>query len=108
MPVPSANENWLIDAGDVIIQKKVKVGALALTPPERLLYCLWVADYSMRNAGDLDSAADLYRDFQTEAVRLAQELRLPFVHDTFSLPKAIFEREYLARFERLCDEIRTA
>ena len=50
----------------------------ALSPVERLVYCLWVADYGMRNAGDLDTARDLYPDFQREAVELARELGMEF------------------------------
>lgn len=108
MSMPSDNENWLSDTGDAIIRKKAAQGAFGLTSPERLIYCLWVADYGMRNAGNLETAKDVYADFQGEAKRLSAELRLTFTHDTFSLPKDLLEREYLSRFERMCDEIRKA
>ncbi len=108
MRVPTDNEEWLIETGHKIIEKKAKQGALSLTPPERLIYCLWVADYGMRNAGDLETARDLYKNFRTEGRQLAAELRLPFFLETFSLPTTELEREYFARFDRLCDEIRCA
>lgn len=106
--MPIDNETWLLDIGDEIIGKKAKGLALSLTPPERLLYCLWVADYSMRNAGDLVAAGDLYGRFHMEARQLAEELRLPFTCDTFSLSARDLEREYFSRFDRVCDEIRRA
>lgn len=108
MNAPSENENWLIDIGDAIIRKKAAHGAGSLSSPGRLIYCLWVADYGMRNAGDLETAKDVYAGFQEEAKRLAAELRLPFTSETFSLPSASLEHEYLDRFERMCDEIRKA
>jgi hypothetical protein len=57
------NQSWIVKAGDAVIKMKVASGAQSLTPPERLIYCLWVADYGMRNAGDLETAKDLYREF---------------------------------------------
>lgn len=108
MAVPTHNENWLIEAGDVVIQKKAKSGALSLSPPERLIYCLWVADYGMRNAGDLETARDVHHRFQAEGKQLALDLRLPFTHETFSLAPEDLEREFRGRFERVCDEIRNA
>jgi hypothetical protein len=90
MALPSDNETWIIDAGDAVIQKKATSGIEALSPSEHLIYCLWVADYGMRNAGDLVTAADLYPSFQTEAVRLANRLHLPFTQESFSLPHSRF------------------
>ena len=46
------NETWVVEAGDTVIQKKASCGIERLSPWERLVYCLWVADYGMRNAGD--------------------------------------------------------
>jgi hypothetical protein len=103
---PTDNETWLIDTGDDITGKRAAESAL--TPLERLVYCLWVADYGMRNAGDLDTARDLYADFQEEGKRLSAELRLAFTHDTFSQPQDVLQREYFERFERVCDEIKNA
>ena len=106
MSAPTSNETWLIEAGDAVIQKKAREGTGSLSPVERLIYCLWVADYGMRNAGDLDTAQDLYAHFQTEAARLAQDLDLQATHDAFALPTADLQGQYFERFEEICDEIR--
>ena len=106
MSVPTENETWLIEAGDDVIHKKARDGASSLSAKERLIYCFWVADYGMRNAGDLQTAHDVYADFQTEAVRLARDLSLAETHAAFALREADLQREYFQRFEKICDEIR--
>lgn len=108
MALPSDNETWIIDAGDAVIQKKATSGIEALSPSEHLIYCLWVADYGMRNAGDLVTAADLYPSFQTEAVRLANRLHLPFTQETFSLPAQSLQQQFFDRFDRICSEVQNA
>lgn len=106
MSAPTANESWIIEVGDVVIQKKSRTGVGSLSPIERLIYCVWVADYGMRNAGDLLTAHDVYSDFQPEAARLARELGLQQAHSAFALPMQDLQREYFDRFEEICDEIR--
>ncbi len=108
MSSPSDNETWIIDAGDAVLQKQARQGVSALTRLEQLTYCLWVADYSMRNAGDLDAAAEIYTDFQQEGARVAKELSLRFTHETFALTKPVFQQQYFDRFDRVCGEIRSA
>jgi len=100
------NETWLIDAGEAVISKK-SVGD-RLSPNERLVYCLWVADYGMRNAGDLETARDLYHDFQQEASDLARELGLLFTRQSFALPAETLQAEYFERFDLICNEIKAA
>ena len=102
------NENWVIEAGSVVIQKMVDSGLESLTGWERLVYSLWVADYGMRNAGDLDTARDMSAEFQTTGGRGAEALDLPFALSFFSLSPTDFQRVYFDRFETLCDEIRAA
>jgi len=101
------NETWLIETADDVIEKKVEHGVNALSPIEHLIYCLWVADYSIRNAGDLDTAADLYEPFQSEAASIAQALSLSSTHQGFSLPAKTLEREFLDRFDTMCAEIQS-
>src|SRR6516225_3986141 len=102
------NETWILEAGDGVIQKKTRHGVSALTPWEKLVYCLWVADYGMRNAGDLVTASDLYSDFQPEGRRLAEELALPLTLEAFAMEATELEQEYFDRFESVCDELRSA
>lgn len=100
------NETWVVEIGDAVITKRA--GGVRLSPVERLAYCLWVADYGMRNAGDLDAARDSYHDFQREATKLARELGLPFTRQSFGLPAEVLPAEYFDRFDRICVEIQGA
>lgn len=54
-----------MDDGHIAITRISKHGTDDLHPLVLLFYCLWVADYGMRNAGDLAIAADLLPQLQT-------------------------------------------
>ena len=69
---------------------------------------LWVADYSMRNAGDLDTATDRYPDVQAEGARLAKEISLSTIQQAFVLSKAELKHQYFDHFEAICNEIKSA
>lgn len=105
--IPSNNETWLIDTGDDVIQKEAAHGRATLTAFERLVHCLWVADYSMRNAGDLLTASDLYAPFQEEAAQLADELGLARTRAALSLPGEEFEQTYFAVFDEVGAELQS-
>lgn len=104
----ASNEDWIIDAGDVVIQKRVANGQTSLQPLDKLIYCLWVADYGMRNAGNLSVAEDVYEPFHFEARQLAKGLNLPLTSAAFSLSSAELERKYFELFENVCHEIRVS
>lgn len=89
----TANQSWVVEIGGRVIQKKVESGQASLNDWERLVYCLWIADYMMRNAGDFANAPDMYPSFQTDAKRLAKQLRLPVVHEAFSLSQRKLQKE---------------
>ena len=89
MTVPTDNETWIIEAGDAVIRKQPANSSSGLTPWERLVYCLWVADYGMRNAGDLDTARAVCATFQSDARRIAQDLSLRSTLEAFSLPRSV-------------------
>ncbi len=101
------HETWLIEAGDAVVQKKLQTGVNGLTSVERLIYCVWVADYSVRNAGDLMAGRDLHEPFYEEAVQLAKALLLHSTESLFSLPPERFVQEYYSRFELICSELRS-
>jgi len=101
------NETWIIEAGADVINRKHSHGAGALTPLDRLIYCLWVADYGMRNAGDLDTALDLYANFQSEAAQIAKQLSLQATCEAFELPSDDLQQQYFERFDEICDEIKS-
>jgi hypothetical protein len=108
MGTPTDNETWIIYAGDAVIKMKAVLGVSALSLIERLVYCVWVADYGMRNAGDLETAHDLYPNFQREAAYLAGEVGLGFTRESFLSPTTVIQDEYFERFDRICDEIKNA
>jgi hypothetical protein len=102
------NETWLIETGADVVEKKAAVGEGQLSQHERLIYCLWVADYGMRNAGDLETASDLDADFQVRGKQLAAELSLAATLAAFNLPTVTFQERYFELFDAVCDELRTA
>src|SRR5882762_4858439 len=108
MSTHTENQTWVVQTGDRIIQKKAKAGVVSLSDWERLVYCLWLTDYMMRNAGDFANAVDMYPDFQTDAKRFANQLSLPATCEAFSLSQHELQRQYFERFEAICDEIRNA
>lgn len=101
------DETWLIEAGDLVIKKMAHTGMDSLTRWERLVYCIWVADYGMRNAGDLEVSGDVYADFQSAALQISSELSLRLTVEAFSLTKHSLEREYFSRFHGICSELRS-
>jgi hypothetical protein len=103
-----ANQSWIVQTGDRVIQKKAQAGAASLGDWEQLVYCLWLADYMMRNAGDLANAQDMCPTFQRDAARLAERLGLAATREAFSLSQRKLQKEYFDRFERICDEIKNA
>jgi hypothetical protein len=84
-------ESWIVEVGGDVVEKEAAHGRAALTPLEKLIFCVWVADYGMRNAGDLVTAADVYAQFQEEAVAVALELGMPRTHAAFALPTTDLE-----------------
>jgi len=108
MNAHTANQSWIVQAGDRVIQKKAQAGAASLSDWERLVYCLWLADYMMRNAGDFANAQDRCPTFQSDAKQFAERLGLAATCEAFSLSQRKLQKEYFDRFERICDEIRNA
>lgn len=102
------NETWLLDAGDRVIRKRIAEGDLSLSPLERLTYCLWAADYGMRNAGDLTAAADLHPTFLDEGRSAAQDLGLCRSASAFSMAPDELARSYFQLFDGIVSEFRSA
>jgi len=98
---------WLLDEGDRIVEQKAIEGYSSLTTRGRLIYCLWAADYGMRNAGDLTTAADLHPTFLADGQSAAHELGLPQAMAAFSLTPEELERQYFDLFDNVVAEIKT-
>ena len=106
MSAHSDNESWVVERGGQVVEKKAQVGPAGLSDWERLVYCVWVADYMMRNAGDFANAVDMYPTFQSDAQQLAQRLGLAATCEAFSLSQRKLQKEYFDRFESICDELK--
>lgn len=100
------NQTWLIDAGHDIIEKKRVGGVDALIPRDQLIHGFWVADYSMRNAGDLATARDLDPRYLVGAHAAATVLGLPRAMAAFGLSEGELERRFFDLFDGVCDELR--
>jgi hypothetical protein len=105
--MPNDNESWIVEEGDRVIRKRTEVGGDSLAPWEALVYALWWADYAMRNGESL-TAANANCGFQANGLRAAKQLSLPLAQELFALDLDRFEKEYLDRFEAVCDEVRAA
>ena len=101
------NQTWLIDVGHHIIEKKRGQGIDALTPRERLVHCFWIADYSMRNAGDLATACDLDPRYRMDGAQAAATLDLPLAGAMFALSEGELERRFFDLFDGVCEELRS-
>src|ERR1700730_13147886 len=108
MEIRPDNETWLIEEGHSLIQKKAISGLGTLSAWERLVYCLWVADYGMRNGGDLSPAKDVYHEILAVARLAAEKLSLPLTFAAFSMTESEIEEVYFDRFNSICNEIRSA
>ena len=103
---PTDNATWLLEAGDKVILRQSAYQE-PLTAWEQLVFCLWVADYGMRNAGDLQTASDFHPTFNAEGEHRARQLNAKEAEALYSLPQSEMEKHYFARFEAVCTEPRT-
>lgn len=101
------NESWVVEESDRVIRKKASRGVDSLFPCEALVYFLWWADYAMRNGESL-AAVEANCGFHTNGREAAKQLPFPLTQALFALDLESFEKEYLDRFEAVCDEIRSA
>ncbi len=100
------NETWLLDEGDRGIERRAADSHSSPTARDSLIYCLWVADYGMRNAGDLKTAADVHPAFMADGLAAARSIGLPQATAAFALPVADLERRWFDLFDSLVAEVR--
>lgn len=102
------NQTWIIEKGHLVIEKMVRLGSDGLTDWEHLVYSLWVTDYGMCNAGDLDTATDVYENWKSVGMQAAERLGLPVTCSAFSMSTDELQVRYFELFDEMCDEIRKA
>jgi hypothetical protein len=102
------NETWLIDATEPVLRKIADRGYDSLSALERLIRCLWLADYGMRNAGDLATASDRFWPLLEHGRIAATQLGLQRSMAAFSLSARELEQHYFDLFDGVCEEIRKA
>ncbi len=102
------NEEWIVEEGGSIIKKKADRDVDTLSDWEQLVYCLWVVDYSIRNAGDLETAADMFPNFRRDGLQLANTLNLQEFFALLSLDDEQFLNQYYPRFDAVCNELQAA
>ncbi|MBD3673143.1 MAG: hypothetical protein HUJ26_06410 [Planctomycetaceae bacterium] len=107
-PTDDDNETWIIEFGDEIIQKKSQNGFESLNDYEQLVFLVWIADFSIRNAGDLVSGKDIRPGFKQEILSLARKLSYSVMIQAFDQPDEDLIENYYNLFDSICDELRKA
>ena len=88
------------------IQKKAEHGINSLTDLERLIYCFWIADYGISNAGDLEVCYDMKPTFKDDAIKISTKLALTETQKLFQLEDQDFIDKYDLLFEEVCNELK--
>jgi hypothetical protein len=102
------NETWVVERGGEVAEKMADAGPQSLTDVERLIYCLWVVDYGMRNAGDLVTSEEVHPGFHAEGATLARSLGLSKALGLFSLEPLELEENYFELLTEVRLEIQKA
>ena len=74
-------ETWLLTAGDNVIRKMATSEREPLAPSEHAIYCLWVIDYAVRNAGTLEPMRDRHADAASDLESFARSSNLNLLRD---------------------------
>jgi len=103
------NESWLIEIGDVVIEKKADSSYSNLSEIEKAIYCLWVIDYSVRNSGTLEAVDDLHPNALDELHEYANTHNWNSISTLLSKSEneTAFCNEYYELFDSACNEIRS-
>ena len=104
----SENETWILTRADEVIGKEASSGTAGLSDWEKLVLCLWAADYGVRNGESMTTAEEVHPGLMKEGLLLANRLELRLAVSAYSLEPEVFVDEYYDRFEDLCSELRIA
>lgn len=101
-------ETWLLDVGDLVIQKMADEGAGALSESERAIYWMWLIDYAVRNSGSFGPLEDADSTALKDLATFASEARLSCLASWLSLSseEEAFCATYDDRFSEGCAELK--
>jgi len=103
-------KTWLVDTGDVVLQKLNNEGAGSLRPSEWGVYWMWWIDYAVRNSGsfgplqDMDSTA--LNDLLTFSERTGLQKLKAWLNS--AADESMFCQSYLDHFDEAYSELRDA
>jgi hypothetical protein len=101
-------ETWLIDTGDVVIQKLHSEGAGSLTPTEWGIYWMWTIDYAVRNSGSFGPLEDMestaIEDLRAFSQRTGLQTLTAWLNT--AADESTFCQSYLEHFDEACSELR--
>jgi hypothetical protein len=103
----SDGEDWLLDAIDAVIKRRVSVGHDGLGDIEKAVYCLWVIDYAVRNSGAFGPVEELHPSAFDELRNLAAQRGYKSVLSVLinSTDEEAFCQRYYDTFEECVLEI---
>ena len=103
-------ETWLLEAGDEVIEKRAVQGEASLSPPERAIYCMWVLDYAVRNAGSLDALEDVHETAIEDLAVFARAQKIAVLATLLDMAggdEESFIDAYYEQFDAACTELRS-
>jgi hypothetical protein len=103
-------ETWLIDTGDVVLQKLHNEGSDSLSPPEWGVYWMWTIDYAVRNSGSFGPLEDMESTAIDDLLAFSERAGLQKLTTWLNsaADEATFCRSYLEHFNEACSELRDA
>lgn len=102
------NETWLLDVGDRTVERMASTGYSQLSLIEQAIYCLWIVDYAVRNAGDLRPVSDMHPTAIDELEEFASLNKFESLCSVLKSRKneEEFCESYYVHFEGVCNEFR--
>lgn len=101
-------ETWLIDTGDVVIQKLHDEGAASLAPTEWGVYWMWTIDYAVRNSGSFgpleDEGSTAVEDLRAFSKRTGLHTLTAWL--STAADEFMFCQSYFEHFDEACSELR--
>ncbi|SEL69328.1 hypothetical protein SAMN05518845_11018 [Variovorax sp. YR750] len=101
-------ETWILEVGDLVIQRQADGGVSALSEPERAIYRMWLIDYAVRNSGSFGPLEDMDSTALADLATFARDARLLGLASWLALSsdEEAFCATYHDRFDEGCAELK--